>query len=149
MPEIRSLEPDDFPNLLVIEAECFQDGYSPYFLKMIPLLYSNTAFIAMKGRQALGYVAAALEQGNPRRAWILSLAVRPQHRGAGLGEKLMVQALNALARTGVAEVKLSVATNNKGAVALYEKLGFETSKSIKDFFGFGKHRELMVKMLTD
>lgn len=148
MPDIRKLEPDDFKHLLVIETESFYSGYSPYFIKMIPTLYGNTSFIAVKGKSAQGYVMAALEQTNPQRAWILSLAVRPKYRGLGLSEQLMDAAMEALKKAGVKEVLLTVAPDNERAIYLYEKLGFTNGKIIDDFFGPGDHRKLMKKVIS-
>jgi ribosomal protein S18 acetylase RimI-like enzyme len=148
MPEIRKLEPDDFKYLLVIETESFFSGYSPYFIKMIPIIYSNTSFISVQGRSAQGYVAAALDQNNPQRAWILSLAVRPKYRGCSLGERLMLRALDSLQELKVQEILLSVAPENVQAVNLYKKLDFTEGKLIHDFFGPGEHRMLMKKTLT-
>lgn len=143
MPEIRKIEPDDFKHLLVIESESFDSGYSPYFIKMIPILYGNTSFIAVKGRSAQGYGMAAIEQGNPRRAWLMSLAVRPKYRGAGLGEKLITHILKSLAEAKVSDVLLTVTPNNTKAVDLYQRLGFDTVKLLQDFYGPGEDRLLM------
>jgi len=148
VPDIRKLEPDDFKHLLVIETESFYSGYSPYFIRMIPILYGNTSFIAVKGKSAQGYVMAALEQTNPQRAWILSLAVRPKYRGLGLSEQLMDAAMEALKKAGVKEVLLTVAPDNERAIYLYEKLGFTNGKIIDDFFGPGDHRKLMKKVIS-
>ena len=149
MPEIRNLEPDDFKHLLVIETESFDSGYSPYFIKMIPILYGNTSFIAVKGRSAQGYIMGAIEQDNPRRAWIMSLAVRPKARGTGLGEELLLRLLDVLVNVGVKEVKLSVAPDNLKAVGLYEKHGFTSCKIVEDFFGPGQRRKLMKKIIGE
>lgn len=148
MLEIRKLEPDDFKHLLVIETESFFSGYSPYFIRMVPILYSNTSFISVKGRSAQGYVAAAIEQSNPQRSWILSLAVRPKYRGCGLGDRLMLHVLDTLKDLEVKEVLLTVAPENAAAVALYKKHGFVQGKLIHDFFGPGEHRVQMKKTLS-
>ena len=101
-------------HLLAIEAECFDSGYSPYFIKMIPVLFGSTSFIAVKGKSPQGYVAAALEQANLRWAWISVLAVRPTQR-AGSAE-LVAPRLDALAcRRG--RGLLTVAPDNKPALA--------------------------------
>lgn len=149
MAEIRRLTPDDFKHLLVIETESFYSGYSPYFIRMIPYLYSNTAFIALKGKSAQGYAVAALEQGNPQRAWVLTLAVRPKYRGGGLGKRLLLHVLDALAELKVREVLLTVAPDNEGAVALYQKQGFTQVKDLRDFFGPGEHRICLRKILAE
>lgn len=149
MTEIRRLEQEDFKHLLLIEAESFNSGYSPYFIRMIPVLYSNTSFVAVKGRSSLGYIAAAIEQGNPRRAWILTLAVRPKYRGMGIGQELMTKGLEALAKAGAEETLLTVAPDNSKAISLYERFGFVTAKTLEDFFGPGEHRQLMKKTMAN
>ncbi|HOB35068.1 MAG: GNAT family N-acetyltransferase [Firmicutes bacterium] len=148
MPHIRTLQPDDYKHLLAIEAECFDSGYSPYFIKMIPVLFGSTSFIAVKGKSPQGYVAAALEQANPRRAWILSLAVRPKYREQGLGQSLLRHALDALAQAGAAEVFLTVAPDNKPALALYQNMGFSPEKHCANYFGPGENRILLKKNLV-
>lgn len=54
MPSIRKLNSDDFNYLLTIETESFSSGYSPYFIKMIPILFGNTSYIAIKGHSPQG-----------------------------------------------------------------------------------------------
>lgn len=147
MPSIRKLEPDDFGCLLTIETESFFSGYSPYFIKMIPILFGNTSYIAIKGHSPQGYVATALEQGSCR-AWILSLAVRPKYRQQGLGKALMEAGLQGLTAAGASEVFLSVAPGNKGAILLYEKLGFSCSQEVSGYFGPGEDRLIMKKDLV-
>ncbi|MTI95134.1 MAG: GNAT family N-acetyltransferase [Firmicutes bacterium] len=147
MCEIRTVEPDDFRHLLMIEAESFTGGYSPYFLKMAPTLFGNTSLLAIKGRSPLGYIMCAREQGNPGRAWIMSLAVRPKARNQGLGEKLLVQTLDILKAEGVQDVKLSVEPDNHTALGIYQRHGFTACKTVDDFFGPGQHRLLLKKIL--
>lgn len=149
MPQIRKLQPDDFKHMLLIEAECFDNGYSPYFIRMIPILFGSTSFIAVQGKSPQGYVAAALEQANPLRAWILSLAVRPKYREQGLGQSLLRHVLDALAKAGATEAALTVAPENKLALALYEKMGFRSEKRCPDFFGPGENRILLKKKLAE
>lgn len=148
MPEIRKIEIDDFKYLLIIESESFDSGYSPYFIKMIPILYGNTSFIAVKGRSAQGYVMAALEQGNPHRAWLMSLAVRPKYRGFGLGERLMCSLLATLKDLMVEEVVLTVSAGNTKAISLYKKLGFREEKLVEAFYGSGEDRLIMKKDIS-
>lgn len=142
MAVIRTLEPEDFSYLLTIEGESFSQGYSRYFLKMIPILFGNTSYIAIEGQCPQGYVAAAFRQGS-NQAWILSLAVRPQYRQLGLGKRLMEAGLRGLAAAGAREVLLSVSPDNQRAIALYEGLGFAVDTEVRDYFGPGETRLLM------
>ncbi|MDD3074664.1 MAG: N-acetyltransferase [Eubacteriales bacterium] len=148
MPLIRKLEHDDFKNLLIIETESFASGYSPYFIKMMPILFGNTSYISLKGHSPQGYVATALEQGSCR-AWILSLAVRPKYRQLGLGKALLATGLQALAAAGAGEVLLSVSPDNQLAITLYEKMGFSICREVSDYFGPGEERIIMKKILPE
>ncbi len=145
MTEIRNLQQEDFHHLLTIETESFNGGYSPYFIKMIPVLFGNVSYIALEGDKALGYAAASIEQGEPSRGWIISMAVRPQARGQNLGKQLMLASLAALKQAGVRTVQLTVAPANKFAINLYQQLGFTEAGHMPDYFGPGQHRLLMIK----
>lgn len=146
MPIIRKLVPEDFNHLLTIEEESFSQGYSKYFLKMIPILFGISSYIAIKGQCPQGYVATAFQQGSCQ-AWILSLAVRPKYRQLGIGIGLMQTGLRDLTTEGAREVFLSVSPDNQGAIALYEKLGFTVDQWVEDYFGPGETRLLMKKSL--
>lgn len=58
------------------------------------------------------------------RGWLHYLAVHPDHRGTGLGRRLVEDALELLASLGCAKVNLQVRRSNLEAVAFYEHLGF-------------------------
>jgi ribosomal protein S18 acetylase RimI-like enzyme len=57
--------------------------------------------------------------------WIpeLSIAVRPEHRGAGVGTRLLRRLVELAREQGYAALSLSVERDNP-AVSLYERLGF-------------------------
>jgi len=61
----------------------------------------------------------------PPDAEILTFAVDPARRGAGLGRALLVAHLTALERAGALLVFLEVADDNVAALALYERAGFK------------------------
>jgi [ribosomal protein S18]-alanine N-acetyltransferase len=58
-------------------------------------------------------------------AEILTLAVRPEARGRGLGADLVRRGLAAAARRGATRIVLEVADDNPAALAIYTKAGFE------------------------
>jgi ribosomal protein S18 acetylase RimI-like enzyme len=57
------------------------------------------------------------------------VCVKPGHQGHGVGRQLMEHSIQALARRGYKLLSLTVTAANKGAVQLYENLGFRTIKS--------------------
>jgi ribosomal protein S18 acetylase RimI-like enzyme len=54
----------------------------------------------------------------------ISMAVRPERRGQGIGKALMVQALKVLREQGYTRVSLSVSKENERAVRLYRSMTF-------------------------
>ena len=62
-----------------------------------------------------------------RRGWVKDLAVRADHRGAGLATALLYEGFRRSAAAGASRVGLKVvAANPTGAVQLYERVGFVT-----------------------
>jgi ribosomal-protein-alanine N-acetyltransferase len=58
-------------------------------------------------------------------AHIVTIAVRPEQRRRGIGEVLLIAALEAALESGQEEATLEYRISNKAARALYEKYGFE------------------------
>lgn len=59
-------------------------------------------------------------------AHVSTLAVRPEWRGRGLGELLLLHLLERAVREEASEVTLEVRTSNQPAIGLYRKYGLET-----------------------
>lgn len=64
------------------------------------------------------------------RAAIQNLGVIPEHRGLGLGTHLLYAALQGFRLSGLKRAMLEVTTQNRGAVRLYERLGFYRTKTV-------------------
>jgi ribosomal protein S18 acetylase RimI-like enzyme len=56
---------------------------------------------------------------------VLGVALLPALRGQGLGQRLIERTLQAARAFGLSRVELTVRENNRTAIALYRKLGFE------------------------
>jgi GNAT superfamily N-acetyltransferase len=71
---------------------------------------------------------------------IQNLGVLPSHRGRGLGQALLIQALHGFLRSGLGRAFLEVTAQNDGAVRLYHRLGFRRRKTlykaVETGFGF-------------
>ena len=74
-----------------------------------------------KHRRPGGFVLARLAAGE---AEILTIAVRPKHREAGIGWRLMGAVLRHLRAEGAETLFLEVDEGNAAALALYRKIGF-------------------------
>lgn len=60
------------------------------------------------------------------------MGVVPEHRGRGIGARLIDQTLSRAFATGFVRVELSVRADNWRAVRLYEKVGFVREGVLRD-----------------
>lgn len=56
----------------------------------------------------------------------IAIALYQEYRGRGIGRIMMETVMKAAKELGYEQAELEVIADNKGAIALYEKLGFET-----------------------
>jgi ribosomal protein S18 acetylase RimI-like enzyme len=61
---------------------------------------------------------------------IQNLGVTTPHRGRGLGQALLLQALAGFQKAGLHHALLEVTAQNDGAIRLYRRLGFRCRKTI-------------------
>ena len=77
--------------------------------------------VAVEGETLAGYVGSQSVRGE---ADMMNLAVQPEYRRQGIGEKLVSVLITALAQQSVSSLTLEVRASNAPAISLYEKLGF-------------------------
>lgn len=58
-------------------------------------------------------------------AMITDLCISPEHRRKGIATELLQRSIQHLKSSGVTHVRINVLQNNKAAISLYHKLGFE------------------------
>lgn len=61
---------------------------------------------------------------------IQNVGITPGHRGMGLGSLLLYHSLAGFRAAGMRQVFLEVTAQNTGALRLYERLGFRTTKTV-------------------
>lgn len=71
------------------------------------------------------------------RGYLAMLVVVQAYRGAKLGTTLARMAIDAMQERGCEEVVLEAELSNKGALALYENLGFVRDKRLHKYVGVG------------
>lgn len=73
-----------------------------------------------------GEIVATLKAGHDgRRGFLHHLAVKEEHRGAGLARKLVERCLALLAEQGIRQVRVFVYDSNRAALAFWKHMGFE------------------------
>jgi ribosomal protein S18 acetylase RimI-like enzyme len=82
--------------------------------------------VAVSAGQVVGWCDVV---PNPRPIYahvgVLGIALLPEFRRQGIGERLIRQTLDAARAFGLNRVELSVRENNACAIALYKRVGFE------------------------
>lgn len=134
---VRRMTVEDLPSVVSIESlnynfpwsegvfkDCFKAGYSCWVCEEIDRI--------------LGYSIVSIAVGE---AHILNISVNPVEQGQGFGRK-MLEHLIEVARSKKAEtVFLEVRPSNTGAIALYQKLGFNEIGVRKNYYPTESGRE--------
>ncbi len=80
-----------------------------------------------------------------RHVGIVGMGLLPDHRGQGLGRRLLQRTLDDARASGLSRVELTVREDNGSAIALYEKLGFEAEGVQRNAFKVdGRYHNLIM-----
>ncbi|MEM8539477.1 MAG: ribosomal protein S18-alanine N-acetyltransferase [Pseudomonadota bacterium] len=93
---------------------------------------------ATKGGAMLGF---ALVRVADEEAEILTIAVTPNWQNYGVGQRLMLAVLANLHADRVSKLFLEVGEDNKSAVALYKRVGFEQVAIRKNYYNLGEGKK--------
>jgi ribosomal-protein-alanine N-acetyltransferase len=118
---LRLAAPKDAQTLAALHGRAFDD---PWPVIMIADLLDGEGMIALvweQGETARGFVLARVVVDE---AEILTLAVDPASRRAGVGAALLARAIDLAAERGAAALFLEVAVDNLAALGLYDRHGF-------------------------
>jgi ribosomal-protein-alanine N-acetyltransferase len=172
MPEplpysIRPMEPGDVPTVVAIDQLSFSTPWSAssyayelkhrdtsfFYVLLRPgtngdlpseqgwrrWLHGVTGLKQQKSR-VIGYVGLRLRNSG---AHISTIAVHPDWRGNGLGELLLLTAIEKSAKTGFDVVTLEVRPSNQVAQSLYRKYGFRFTGVYEGYYRDGEDAWLM------
>lgn len=70
-----------------------------------------------------------------QRIYLSRLIVKKEYRNQGIGTQILDYLLKTALKMGYSEISLGVDCDNKNAVHLYKKFGFEIYKKAKDEYG--------------
>lgn len=110
-----------------------QWGYNPNTVATIAYSLSlshrspQDVLLAYKNDKVTGYCWTEVIPSGQGRIYMIGSA--PEYRGRGIGRKVLLAGLANLKNKGVNEVWLTVDSENKAAVSLYESMEFELHKT--------------------
>ena len=96
--------------------------------------------VAKAASDVVGYAGINLSDEEPE---IMTIAVRPDHQGQGIGAEFMRRMLAAADARAARRVLLEVEVGNASAIALYERFGFVRNGVRRDYYGLGIDAVLM------
>lgn len=133
--ELRRGRVDDIPALVALENRCFDsDRMSRRSFHHMLTKAHGVLTVAVDGQGGLLGYGLVLFHAGTSLARLYSLAVDKAARGLRLGERLMRAAEEQALDEGCVAMRLEVRTDNAGAIALYERLGYHTFGVRPDYY---------------
>ena len=117
--------------IAALEARCFSTPWSENSVASELQNPWSLWLAEVQDGKVLGYVGS---QMSPPEADVMNLAVSPEARRQGLGEKLMKALCTALGEKQIESLSLEVRASNEAAIALYMKLGFVQAGRRKEYY---------------
>ncbi len=138
---IRTVKDGDLKSIYLIERLSFERPYPSSYLETLAYLSPETFLVVSLNGSIVGYSASVLRGSEGH---IISIAVHPDYRGIGIGEKLLRENIKRLKDSGAKRVVLEVRIDNIQALKLYQKLGFKIVKTLKNYYWDGADAYKMV-----
>jgi ribosomal-protein-alanine N-acetyltransferase len=146
----------DLDQVITINKKCLPENYPSGFFIDIYERFPKSFLVSeiVKSKEVIGYIMGRIERGLSnygfrltKKGHIVSVAVLHEYRKNGVGYDLVSKSLEAMRDYGAAEIVLEVRESNIAAIALYKKLTFENSKTLKGYYSDGEDAYLMSKRL--
>lgn len=123
---LRLAEEQDFEFMIKCSSQAFGDSESwtrEYFSHTREP--SRITYIAMNSLTPVGMIRVNCLQMNT--AVIHDFCVLPAFQGKGIGREILTRLVKLLRSQGYSQIRLSVVTQNKSALSLYQSIGFDIS----------------------
>ena len=125
-----------------LEKLCFSD---PWSVKSVESELNNPLslwLVAVEGETLVGYVGSQTVLGEGD---MMNLAVAPDYRRMGVGERLVKALVAALSDKGATRLALEVRASNEPAIALYDKLGFSIAGRRPNYYRNPKEDAIIMR----
>lgn len=137
-----SVEQFMLPEILRIQAEGFEKENKKKIVSYSKRLREIFYVILFEGK-VVGYCIYSLKpalsfKGFQKKAVICAIATDRNYRGRGFAEGLLRESIEEMKLNGISAILLYVNTNNYPAIRLYEKMGFQKTKKLKNICGYGE-----------
>jgi ribosomal-protein-alanine N-acetyltransferase len=139
---LEPMREEDLDDVLEIERQSFAEPWSAGLFRHELRLPFSRCVVARREGAIVGYVCWWLVGDEVH---LLNLAVRPDHRRAGVGRTLLGVVLDAARQAGARLITLEVHHDNDAAQALYAAHGFIQTGLRRNYYAPGKHAVIMTR----
>lgn len=120
--EIRRANPNDLIGIEEIESLSFSDPWDRKAISSYICSEDGMCFVATQAGAVIAYMIGRLIAPEGE---IYRIATHPDHRGRGIGYRLLSYSLKTELGRGLETVFLEVRSKNEPAIALYKSYGFK------------------------
>jgi [ribosomal protein S18]-alanine N-acetyltransferase len=128
----RKMKVGDLHKILEIESKSFATPwtYDAFYNELHTNQFAHYV-VAEVDDEIIGYCGlwVIIDEGH-----ITNIAILPEYRGKGLGEKLLVAVMDTAKSLGAETLTLEVRVSNNVAKGLYRKLGFQDGGIRKSYY---------------
>ena len=117
-------------------ASCFTNSEKRYSEKSMLSFLEKSLYHIFYNRKSLAIIQVA-----DKEAELITLAIKSKWRQKGNGYELLKSIIIYLANLGIKKIFLEVATTNKVALKLYQKVGFITCGLRKGYYDQGTDKK--------
>lgn len=143
-PLIRELQNYDKIAVGAIEENCFEDAWTEVMLFQQIRQKGSVYLVAEADDCVVGYIGGRVVLDE---AELYRVAVLPEFRGLGYGEKLVQKFVDSCCDLGAKKIFLEVRDDNEIALQTYLSVGFQKIGIRKNYYGNGMDAIIMNRVL--
>ncbi|KAL0394127.1 UNVERIFIED_CONTAM: N-alpha-acetyltransferase MAK3 [Sesamum latifolium] len=123
------------PLIMNLVDQELSEPYSIFTYRYFVYLWPHLSFLAFHKGKCVGTVVCKMgDHRHTFRGYIAMLVVLNPYRGRGIATELVSRSIQVMMESGCEEVTLEAEVTNKGALALYGRLGFIRAKRLFRYY---------------
>ncbi|OAY37119.1 N-alpha-acetyltransferase MAK3 [Manihot esculenta] len=124
------------PLIMGLVDQELSEPYSIFTYRYFVYLWPQLSFLAFHKGKCVGTVVCKMgeHRNTTFRGYIAMLVVIKPYRGKGIATELVTRSIKVMMESGCEEVTLEAEVTNKGALALYGRLGFIRAKRLFRYY---------------
>lgn len=141
--KIEMARRDDFVDMIRLADTTLPDRMNLHELKKYFELFPELIYKATYNNKLIGFSCAGIDMYQTT-GWLLFSNVIKEFQGKGIGKRLIDTRLQALHQfSTLRKVLVTVNETNSPSIRALEAFGFKLSHAEMDYYGPGKHRNIM------